>query len=58
MTYTQEQYTELESRCNSWRQLCYKHEQTICDLKYQIVCLEASQDPHVNNGHVKDEIED
>jgi len=41
MAYTQQQYAELESRCNSWRQLCYKHEQTICDLKYQIVMLEA-----------------
>ena len=39
MTYTQEQYAELESRCNSWRQLCYKHEETICDLKYKIVML-------------------
>lgn len=39
MTYTQEQYTELENRCNGWRQLCYKHEQTICDLKYEVVML-------------------
>lgn len=30
---------EMTKRCDGWRQLTYKHEQTICDLKYEIVNL-------------------
>lgn len=42
--FRQNKLDEMTLRCDAWRQLCYKHERTIIELKYDLVCAKAGLD--------------